>query len=97
MATVLALAKALDLKGDISIATTKYIMEDTTANFRQIVEATGRPYFYADPGLESSKIPGLQVYAQGYVKEGWAWAEPAFWPGFMDSLSSSWSVRPTGY
>ncbi|WP_273278995.1 nicotinate mononucleotide-dependent phosphoribosyltransferase CobT [Methanothrix soehngenii] len=70
MATVLALAKALDLKGDISIATTKYIIEDRTANFRQIVEATGRPYFYADPGLESSKIPGLQVYAQGYVKEG---------------------------
>ena len=70
MATVLALAKALDLKGDISIATTKYIIEDKTANFRQIVEATGRPYYHADPGLEGSKIPGLQVYAQGYVKEG---------------------------
>jgi len=62
MATVLALGKALDLKGDISIATTKYIIEDRTANFRQIVEATGRPYYHADPGL--------QVYAQGYVKEG---------------------------
>ncbi len=70
MATVLALGKSLDLKGDISIATTKYIMEDRTANFRQIVEATKRPYYYADPGLERSKIPGLQVYAQGYVKEG---------------------------
>lgn len=70
MAAVLALGKALDLEGDISIATTKYIMEDKSAGFRQIVESTGRPYYYADPGLERSKIPGLQVYAQGYVKEG---------------------------
>ena len=70
MAAVLALGKALGLEGDISIATTRYIMEDRSAGFRQIVEATGRPYYYADPGLQNSKIPGLQVYAQGYVKEG---------------------------
>ncbi|MGB3919531.1 nicotinate mononucleotide-dependent phosphoribosyltransferase CobT [Methanothrix sp.] len=70
MAAVLALGKALGLEGDVSIATTKYIMEDRSASFRQIVEAAGRPYHYVDPGLERSKVPGLQVYAQGYVKEG---------------------------
>lgn len=70
MAAVLALGKALEIEGDISIATTKYIVEDKTANFREIVEATGRPYYYSDPGLENSKIPPVQIYAQGYVKEG---------------------------
>ncbi|MDD1735541.1 MAG: TIGR00303 family protein [Methanothrix sp.] len=70
MAAVLALAKALEIQGDISIATTKYIIEDRSAGFKEIVEAAGRPYFYADPGLEKSKIPPVQIYAQGYVKEG---------------------------
>lgn len=70
MAAVLALGNALGIDGNISIATTKYIIEDKTASFRQIVESTGKPYYYADPGLENSRIPGLQVYAQGYVKEG---------------------------
>ena len=70
MAAVLALGKALKIEGDISIATTKYILEDKTANFREIVESTGRPYYCSDPGLENSKIPPVQIYAQGYVKEG---------------------------
>jgi uncharacterized protein (TIGR00303 family) len=70
MAAVLALAKALGVEGDISIATTKYIVEDKSASFREIVESTGWPYFYSDPGLEMSKIPPVQIYAQGYVKEG---------------------------
>lgn len=70
MAAVLALAKALSIEGDICIATTKYIIEDRTAGFREIVESTGRTYYYADPGLERSKIPSVQIYAQGYVKEG---------------------------
>ena len=70
MAAVLALGKALNIEGDISIATTKYIVEDKTASFKEIVESTGRPYYYSDPGLENSKIPPVQIYAQGYVKEG---------------------------
>ena len=70
MAAVLALGAALGIEGDISIATTKYIMEDKTANFKEIVESLGRPYYYSDPGLENSKIPPVQIYAQGYVKEG---------------------------
>lgn len=70
MAAVLALAKALEIEGDISIATTKYIVEDKSASFKEIVESTGRPYYYADPGLEMSKIPPVRIYTQGYVKEG---------------------------
>jgi NaMN:DMB phosphoribosyltransferase len=67
---VLALAEALKIEGDISIATTKYIVEDKSAHFREIVEQIGRPYYYVDPGLEMSRIPPVQIYAQGYVKEG---------------------------
>jgi len=70
MAAVLALARALEIKGDISIATTKYIAEDRSASFLEMVEEMGIPCYLSDPGLERSKIPGLQVYAQGYVKEG---------------------------
>jgi uncharacterized protein (TIGR00303 family) len=70
MAAVLALAESLGVDGDISIATTKYIVEDKSAHFREIVEEIGRPYYYVDPGLEMSKIPPVQIYAQGYVKEG---------------------------
>lgn len=70
MAAVLAMGKAMEIEGDISIATTKYIVEDKTASFKEIVESTGRPYYYSDPGLEMSKIPPVQIYAQGYVKEG---------------------------
>jgi uncharacterized protein (TIGR00303 family) len=70
MAAVLALGNALAIDGDISIATTKYIIEDKSASFKEIVQSTGRPYYYSDPGLERSKIPPIQIYAQGYVKEG---------------------------
>ncbi len=70
MAAVLALGAVLKIEGDFSIATTKYILEDKTASFKEIVQSTGRPYYYSDPGLENSKIPGVQIYAKGYVKEG---------------------------
>ena len=70
MAAVLALGAALGIEGDVSIATTKYIIEDKTAHFREIVESLGRLYYYSDPGLEKSKVPPVQIYAQGYVKEG---------------------------
>ncbi|NYT03024.1 MAG: TIGR00303 family protein [Methanosarcinales archaeon] len=70
MAAVLALARALEIEGDISIATTRYIAEDKSASFLEMVEEMGIPCYLSDPGLERSQIPGLQVYAKGYVKEG---------------------------
>jgi uncharacterized protein (TIGR00303 family) len=70
MATVLTMARAMEMEGDISIATTKYIVEDKSAHFLDLVESTGWPCYYVDPGLEMSKIPPVQIYAQGYVKEG---------------------------
>jgi uncharacterized protein (TIGR00303 family) len=70
MAVVLAMADAMGLEGDLSIATTRYIVEDKSASFKEIVEELGRPYYIADPGLERSKIPQVRIYTEGYVKEG---------------------------
>ncbi len=70
MATVLCAADALGIDGDVSIATTKYIVEDRNASFVETVEELGRRWYMADPGLERSKIPALSCYARGSAKEG---------------------------
>jgi len=70
MAAVLCVAHALGLDGDVSIATTKYVIEDKSANFKKVVEELGRDWYMADPGLEKSTIPALQCYAKGSAKEG---------------------------
>jgi len=70
MAAVLCAADALGIDGDISIATTRYIVEDRNATFVETVEALGRRWYMADPGLERSKIPALSCYASGSAKEG---------------------------
>lgn len=70
MAAVLAAARCMGIEGDFSIATTKYIAEDRSASFLKIVEEIGWPCYVADPGLERSRIPVVQIYSKGYVKEG---------------------------
>lgn len=70
MAAVLCAADALGIDGDVSIATTKYIVEDKSASFKETVEAVGRKWYMADPGLERSAIPALKCYAEGAGKEG---------------------------
>lgn len=70
LACVLALAQASGIDGDISIATTKYIVEDRSASFSEIVDSLGRRYYVSDPGLERSSLPPVQTFAHGYVKEG---------------------------
>lgn len=70
MAAVLCAADALGIKGDVSIATTRYIVEDRNASFVETVETLGREWYMADPGLERSAIPALSCYASGSAKEG---------------------------
>jgi len=70
MAAVLCAADALGIDGDVSIATTRYIVEDRNATFVETVEGLGRRWYMADPGLERSKIPALSCYASGSAKEG---------------------------
>lgn len=70
MAAILCAADALGQDGDVSIATTKYIVEDRNASFVETVEELGRKWYMSDPGLERSKIPALSCYARGSAKEG---------------------------
>ena len=70
MAAVLCVADALGLDGNVSIATTKYVVEDESASFKKIVEELDRPWYMVDPGLEKSTIPAIKCYSEGSAKEG---------------------------
>ena len=70
MVSVLCIIKSLNLKRDVSIATTSYVASDTTANFREMTAALGYKAFAADPGFGSSRLKGLRMYESGDVKEG---------------------------
>lgn len=71
MAAVFAVIKHLGIDtGNISIATTKYVVDDASANFGELVDELDIPVYAADPGFGASHLPGLQRYEAGDVKEG---------------------------
>ncbi len=70
MVAVLGIIKHLGLKRDVSIATTCYVANDESANFREMVDVLGCRAFAADPGLGNSSFKGLRMYESGEVKEG---------------------------
>lgn len=70
MISVLSIIKHLGLKRDISIATTRYVADDKSANFREMTEILGYKAFAADPGFGVSRRGGLRMYEDGEVKEG---------------------------
>jgi len=73
MAAVLAVAKILGFdRTHTALGTTRYIVEDQTANLTDIVPdiAPDIPILSIDPGLDSSDIPGLQAFSEGFAKEG---------------------------
>jgi len=70
MVSVLSIIKNLGLKRDVSIATTRYVADDTSSNFREMTGILGFNAFAADPGFGSSRLEGLKMYENGEVKEG---------------------------
>ncbi len=70
MISVLSIIKALGLERDVSIATTKYVADDPTANFREMTGILDYQAFAADPGFGGSRLTGLRMYENGDVKEG---------------------------
>lgn len=70
MVSVLCIIKSLGLEKDVSIATTCYVANDRTANFREMTEILDYQAFAADPGFGSSRLQGLRMYEKGEVKEG---------------------------
>ncbi len=70
MVSVLGIIKHLALSRDVSIATTTYVAEDPSANFREMTDIMGYQAFTADPGFGNSRFSGLRMYERGDVKEG---------------------------
>ncbi|MFO7966033.1 MAG: TIGR00303 family protein [Archaeoglobaceae archaeon] len=54
----------------IEIATTKYIVEDRSASFKDTAKEIGVNYHNAMLDFSHSKFKGLKDYEKGYVKEG---------------------------
>ncbi|MDR2944534.1 MAG: TIGR00303 family protein [Methanosarcinales archaeon] len=71
MAAVYAVAKhmGVNLK-NVDLATTRYVMEDKTANFSDLSKALGFKAYISDPGFSKSRLPGIQRYDTGTIKEG---------------------------
>jgi len=67
MAAVSQVVKNLQPDAEIYIATTKYVIEDGTAD---IAEISAVDVVASDPGLGKSSKPGLRAYEDGFVKEG---------------------------
>ena len=73
MCGVLAVVKALDpnVLCNVAIGTTKWVVNDTSADIRGIAaQITNVPILAADLDFGSSKFEGLKAYEQGVVKEG---------------------------
>ncbi|GFO97801.1 nicotinate-nucleotide--dimethylbenzimidazolephosphoribosyltransferase [groundwater metagenome] len=70
MVSVLGIIKHLGLERDVSIATTRYVADDKSANFREMTDILGYQAFAADPGFGGSAVTGLRMYEKGEVKEG---------------------------
>ncbi len=71
MAAVYALIKHMGINTEkISIATTRYVVEDKSASFMDLARALGVPVYVADPGFGKSSLKGLHRYETGTIKEG---------------------------
>jgi uncharacterized protein (TIGR00303 family) len=70
MGAVAAILKELNLSDDVVLATTKYVFDDASARFIELIEALEIDAFSAYPDFSKSSIGALQKYEQGEVKEG---------------------------
>jgi NaMN:DMB phosphoribosyltransferase len=70
---MLAIAACLRAMGDrreITVATTKYVMNDRTTSFSELAEKIGVETYSAQLDFSSSPFTGLSDYEKGYIKEG---------------------------
>jgi uncharacterized protein (TIGR00303 family) len=73
MAAVVAIAKRIrGFLDGVTIATTRWVINDRTADLTGMIEeiAPETGLAYLDIDLSSSPYPGLRKYEEGYVKEG---------------------------
>jgi NaMN:DMB phosphoribosyltransferase len=73
MSAVVAIIKRLGRPlGELCIGTTSYVAKDSSADLNGLVRAASRqvPILSCDLHLGESSKPGLQAFANGFVKEG---------------------------
>ena len=70
MAAVFAILKELSVSGDITLATTKYVFDDESACFIDLVKKLQIDAFGSYPDFRTSKFNQLKAYELGEVKEG---------------------------
>jgi uncharacterized protein (TIGR00303 family) len=70
MGAVIAILRALNVAGDITLGTTKYIFDDERADFINLVKKLQVDAFGAYPDFRTSKFHQLKAYELGEVKEG---------------------------
>jgi uncharacterized protein (TIGR00303 family) len=70
MLAVAACLKELDDISRFIIATTKYVVNDSSCSFKETANEIGVDYWYAKLNFSSSSFKGLRDYETGYVKEG---------------------------
>ncbi len=70
MGAVVAILRALDGAANVVLSTTKYVFDDRSAHFMELVKALEIDTFSAYPDFSSSSIDALKKYESGEVKEG---------------------------
>ncbi|MGZ4863725.1 MAG: nicotinate mononucleotide-dependent phosphoribosyltransferase CobT [Halobacteriota archaeon] len=70
MGAVAAILKELSVGDGLSLVTTKYVFDDSSARFIELIEALEIDAFSAYPDFSKSSISALQKYELGEVKEG---------------------------
>lgn len=71
MAAVYAVAKHAGVNlSNVDLATTRYVADDETANFKDLSKDLGFKAYISDPGFGKSRLPGIQRYDTGTIKEG---------------------------
>jgi NaMN:DMB phosphoribosyltransferase len=70
MLAVAACAKALGVARKMTVATTKYVANDSSSAFNELAQKLGVETFIAPLNFSASPYNGLKDYEKGYVKEG---------------------------
>jgi uncharacterized protein (TIGR00303 family) len=70
MGAVAAVLKELNVHGGIAIVTTKYVFDDASARFGNLIDSLRIDAFSAYPNFSRSAVRALQYYERGEVKEG---------------------------
>lgn len=94
MLGVAALLRNLGEQRPLVVATTRYIMEDTSADFRSLAQALEVETCSAPLNFAGSAFPGLSDYEKGYVKEG-VGAGGAVWYAGESGVSVSKVIAAT--